>query len=50
MSVFDPEEFLKDPALPTAEDVLFQFGEDWWNNARLHVGPDGWLTYALGYK
>jgi hypothetical protein len=50
MSVFDPEEFLKARPLPTANDVLFQSGEDWWNNACLHFAPDGWLTYALGYK
>lgn len=51
MSIFDPDE--KDwqpPPLPSAEDVLFQSADDWWNNACLHFGTDGWLTYALGYK
>lgn len=51
VSIFDPEnQDWRCPPLPSADDVLFQAADDWWNNACLHFGPDGWLTYALGYR
>jgi hypothetical protein len=51
MSIFNPDnKDWQDSPLPTAADVLFRSDEDSWNNACLHFAPDGWLTYALGYK
>src|SRR5690349_3397478 len=29
---------------------MFKPAEQWNENACLHYAPDGWLTYALGYK
>ena len=49
MSTFDPENFPL-PEVPSAGDVIFQSAANGWDNACLHIGVDGWLTYALGYK
>lgn len=49
MSTFNIEDFLKRPALPTADDVLFS-PDGGWNNACVNFAPNAWLAYALGYK
>jgi len=49
-SIFDPDEFLKEPGLPSSADKLFTSQEDWWNNACLNWCRDGWSLYAVGYK
>ena len=38
------------PPLPSAEDKLFQSGDDWWHNACLNYMHDGWPAYVIGYK
>lgn len=36
--------------LPSAEDKLFDGGEDWWHNACLNYMHNDWLAYVIGYK
>ena len=38
------------PGLPSSRDKLFTSEEDWWNNACLDSGSNGWILYAAGYK
>jgi hypothetical protein len=47
--MFDPEEFLRPPAFPTSDDVLFT-SDGGWDNACVNFAPHVWLAYALGYK
>jgi hypothetical protein len=35
---------------PEKGDKLFAAGDDWWHNACLNYGPDGWESYISGYK
>ncbi|MGL4602787.1 MAG: hypothetical protein ACRCU9_01470 [Iodobacter sp.] len=48
--IFEPEEFLQSPGLPSSEDHLFMVQNDWWNNACLNFCHDGLGLYAAGYK
>ena len=38
------------PPLPKGTDKFFTSEGDWWTNACLNYLPDGWGTYALGYR